>query len=332
MKKLVKFNLILITFLFSSLTHSEPAAPPTDRPVESSANLQKIDSLPKTESISLSPPPLHGQPRPIEVAESSKTVTNMQPQALHEELVAIHDELQKLKPWYTALFPGLFALLGILAGGLISFLIQKSQRFHDTTERLKKSGFEAKLKLIEYRSKQVNEFYGPMLVLLKQSKELSTQLHTQLTKDSPARYIFECDNTSKTGTSLFIHESGKEKKAFRLISELPYLGTNHKAALPRVQVIIDTGERLAKLIEEKSGLVKPSSQKLIGCLGTYLAHLTALRDAYSLTQKTKGTAIRTHDAVFPREIETLTRNDYDDFIKQITEWEDMVDKLLKDKK
>ena len=329
MKKLTKINSVLITILFSSFAYSEPTTPPLP-PHESSASAQKAESSPE-KATSPSSNTKQTEQHPLKNTETSESTNITQPE-LHKELVEIHDQLQKLKPWYTALFPGLFALLGIVIGGIISLLIQRGQRLHDTTERLKKSGFEAKLKLIEYRSKQVNEFYGPMLVLLKQSKELSMQLHNQLANDAPERYKFESDSTKKMGTSLFIYETGQPKKAFRLISELPYLGTRHKAALPRVKVIIDTGERLAKLIEEKSGLVKPSSQDLIGCLGTYLAHLTALRDAYSLTQRTKGTALRTHDAVFPREIEGLTRSDYDDFIKQIEEWENLVDKLLRDQK
>ena len=336
MKQPIKTTILLTTSLFSSFSHSEATAPSIETTHEKKITAQKPTI--STEKVAAAQKNIaHTEHAPRTTnTESSAANNNIAStesnKEIQKELSAIRDELQKLKPWYTALFPGLFALLGIATGGIISFVIQRGQRLHDTTERLKKSGFEAKLKLIEYRSKQVNEFYGPMLVLLKQSKELSMQLQNQLVMDAPKRYKFESDSTSKNGTSLFIHETGQPNKVFRLISELPYLGIHHKAALPRVKVIIDTGERLAKLIEEKSGLVKPSSEDLIACLGTYLAHLTALRDAYSLTQKPKGTAPRTHDAVFPREIEGLTRSDYDDFIKQIKDWEDLVDKLLKDPK
>lgn len=330
---LAKQAAMIAGFAFSSYSNSAPSTPAIEIPSGSSSSVQQAETVTeKPTAPSPTQAPTEQQKDTLLQHQANENLENKISPEIHQELIAIHDQLQKLKPWYTAVFPGIFALLGIVIGGVISLFIQRSQRQHDTTERLKKSGFEAKLKLIEYRSKQVNEFYGPMLVLLKQSKELSMQLHTQLSADAPDRYKFENDSTSKMGKSLFIHQPDQPEKAFRLISELPYLGKNHKTALPRVKVIIDTGERLAKIIEEKSGLVKPSSQALIGCLGIYLAHLTALRDAYSLTQKPKGIALRTHDAVFPREIEGLTRSDYDDFITQITEWEELVDKLLKDQK
>ncbi|MCK8663760.1 hypothetical protein M1M11_02560 [Pseudomonas azerbaijanoccidens] len=331
-------NIFLIIFTTISITsvlntHSIHAAEIIQIEPATTASPTALSTEEKLYPSPPSPSPLASAPGDqgtYALAEPHTKLPSLETSPLiHNELVAIHDQLEKLKPWYAALYPGIFALLGILTGGGISVWIQRGQRKHDTAERLKKSGFEAKLKLIEYRSKQVNEFYGPMLVLLKQSKELSTQLHAQLSKDAPDRYSFKTDPTSKAGQSLFICQAGEPDKVFRLISELPYLGKNHSSALPRVKVIIDTGERMAKIIEEKSGLVKPSSQVLIGCLGIYLAHLTALKDAYSLTEKTKKSGPqRTHEAVFPREIEDLTRNDYDDLIGQIKEWETSVDNLL----
>jgi hypothetical protein len=61
---------------------------------------------------------------------------------------------------------------------------------------------------------------------------------------------------------------------------------------------------------------------LNSCLGIYLAHLTALKDAYkqALQKNTKG-LVRIHTAVFPRNIQDLVKADYEEINSQIEAWE-----------
>ncbi|HBO3059427.1 TPA: hypothetical protein L4R55_005859, partial [Pseudomonas aeruginosa] len=236
------------------------------------------------------------------------------------------EKIDTLKPsWLEKVTPGALALFGVLLGGLINRTLQKKLLEHNKEESDKKLSFDIKIKTFEYRNKQINDFYGPLLILLNQSKEQSNQLHENLIKLDRERYRYATETIKTTGEkrkSLYITTHTLPPKAFRLIEELPNLGINFKICLPQVKVIIETGERVAKLIEEKSGLCNPTNIELNSCLGRYLAHLSALKDAYKQAKHgAPPTENRTYSAAFPREIEKLTRSDYDEIIKQIKKWE-----------
>lgn len=221
------------------------------------------------------------------------------------------------------LYPAIFAFIGILIGGFVSYRLHVRQLKHNELERKAKFSFDIELKIFEYRSKQSNEFYGPLLVLLAQSKELSTQLHEQLVKLHSTRYQFKDESTSAgPKPTLYVHEGTGDAKPFRLIEDMPYVGANVKSALPQVRVIIEAGERMAAIIEKSSGLANPQNVELSSCLGVYLAHLAALKDAYSQAESTIDTkVIRTHTAVFPRRIQELVKADYDEISNQMLSWE-----------
>ncbi|WP_300244760.1 hypothetical protein [Pseudomonas sp.] len=220
------------------------------------------------------------------------------------------------------LYPAIFGFLGVLLGGLINFLLHKSQLSHHREERKHKFSFEVKQKIFEYRNKQNNDFYGPLLVLLAQSKELSSQLHDQIQKFDNIRYTYRTNITeSKPKKTLHVISKGRTIP-FRLIEELPYLGKYIRASLPQVAVIIEVGEQLSALIERSSGLANPKNLELSGCLGNYLAHLRALKDSYAQAKdSTSSEPTRLYTAVFPRQIYDLAKKDYDDINAQIAEWE-----------
>ena len=241
----------------------------------------------------------------------------------NESLTSISSQVFALKQsFWERLYPAIFGVLGVAIAGLVNYFLQARQMTHNESERKEKFSFDARQKLFEYRNKQNNEFYGPLLVLLAQSKELSTQLHEQLSKFDPSRYKFESDSSpGVVKLTLFIHE-GTDKRPLRLIEELPYLGQHIKAVLPQVFVIIAVGDRMAALIEKSSGLANPKNAELSGCLGKYLAHLTALTDAYKQAeQENPDGSTRIHTAVFPRRIQELVKADYDEINRQIEEWE-----------
>ncbi|SDB35960.1 hypothetical protein [Pseudomonas sp. NFACC13-1] len=252
------------------------------------------------------------------ISEVSQKVDNA-----NEVLTSISSQISALKQsFWERLYPALFGVLGVAIAGLVNYFLQARQMTHNESERKEKFSFDARQKLFEYRNKQNNEFYGPLLVLLAQSKELSNQLHEQLSKFDPSRYKFEDDSSSGVVKStLFIHEHAS-KRPLRLIEELPYLGQHVKDLLPQVFVIIAVGDRMAALIEKSSGLANPKNSELSGCLGKYLAHLTALTDAYKQAEQgNPGGPTRIHTAVFPRKIQELVKADYDEINIQIQEWE-----------
>lgn len=240
-----------------------------------------------------------------------------------DDLTNISSQITALKlSFWERLYPAFIAFLGVFIAGGVSYFLQARQLVHNENERKEKFSFDIRQKLFEYRSKQNNEFYGPLLVLLTQSKELSKQLHEQLVKIDSGRYQFEDEQSlGVTKSTLFIH-AGTEKRPFRLIEEMPYLGRNVRSSLPQVNVVIEVGERMATLIEKSSGLANPKNTDLSSCLGIYLAHLTALKDAYNQAlQETADSSVRIHTAVFPRMIQDLVRKDYEEINRQIEAWE-----------
>ncbi|MDU9027640.1 hypothetical protein [Pseudomonas mediterranea] len=243
--------------------------------------------------------------------------------ATNDNLKNIGSQVSALKQTFLErLYPALFGVLGVVIAGLVNYHLQVRQIKHNESERKEKFSFDVRQKIFEYRSKQNNEFYGPLLVLLTQSKEVSKQLHEQLVKFDSKRYKFEDDGSSGVvRPALFIFDDSG-KRAFRLIEELPYLGRHIRDALPQVLVIIEVGDRMATLIEKSSGLANPKNSDLSSCLGIYLAHLTALKDAYKQAfQKSTRGSVRTHTAVFPRNIQDLVKADYEKINSQIEAWE-----------
>lgn len=235
------------------------------------------------------------------------------------------EKLEALKQSsFEKFIPALFGLLGILAGGLINFFLHKNQLIHSKAERDEKFSFEVRQKIFEYRSKQINEFYGPLLVLLAQSKELSTQLHDQLSVFAPTRYQYRTNILEQLPKKTLYVNNPPRPVPFRLIEELPNLGVLAGASLPQVAVIIEVGNLLSELINKTSGLANPKNLKLSSCLGTYLAHLSALKDAYAQAKSPERYSfVRRYTAVFPREIYTLAKADYDAINEEIAAWENL---------
>ncbi|EPM1620750.1 hypothetical protein QK356_18870 [Pseudomonas aeruginosa] len=260
----------------------------------------------------------------LKQAASSKRILNEETKSVQVAINDLSKKIDSLKTtWFEKSTPALFGFLGIIIGGILNLFLHKSQLNHNLQERQEKSSFEVQQKIFEYRNRQINEFYAPLLVLLTQSKELSEQLCEHLIKSNANRYQFHPeDDLDKEKKSLHIINSSEQRRIFRLIEELPYIGETHPTLLPLVNLIIETGERMAKLIEEKSGLADPRNIQLNSCLGKYLAHLSALKDAYNQAKGYHGSSnVRAHSAAFPRDIQELTRNDYNRICTEIHDWE-----------
>lgn len=306
----------LLLICFSTLPMGAIAADATDSGVVGGAEAMPQSVGPLTAAGAVFPAYVLDQNDKILVI--SQKVDNA-----NESLMSISSQVSALKQsFWERLYPALFGVVGVAIAAWVNYILQARQMTHNENERKEKFSFDARQKLFEYRNKQNNEFYGPLLVLLAQSKELSNQLHEQLSKFDPSRYKFEDDNSSGVvKPTLFIHES-PDKRPLRLIEELPYLGRHVKALLPQVFVIIAVGDRMAALIEKSSGLANPKNSELSGCLGKYLAHLIALTDAYKQAEQgSPDGSTRIHTAVFPRKIQELVKADYDEINKQIQEWE-----------
>lgn len=307
---------LAISFSCCSYAGSENIPPHTDATIEAAA-------LKKSE-IDIQAPQIEVKKISVEPVASDDM---KQVDAKLEKLTSKLDE-NSIKPYIP-----LYAALAIsLIGALVTIFTQSRLFTHNAESQNKKSGYDAKSKLLEYRYKQINDFYGPLLVLIKQSYNLSRQLYELLIADNSQIYYYLKDPQKNNRPSLYTRQSDPNGAPFRLISSLPYLRKNHANCLPYVKLILDTGSRIAKLIEDKSGFADPSNEPLMLCFAEYLSHRLALNDAYEQTLLPEENHARLHNAVYPRNLEELVRGDYEKIVAEISEWPKIIDALIDGKK
>ncbi|NWA32030.1 hypothetical protein HX817_10825 [Pseudomonas sp. C6002] len=311
---ILKHLLVYVAISFSCCSYAggENTSPHTDATIEDAA-LKKAEiaiQTPKIDEKNTFIAPL--------ASDDMKQVD-----AKLEKLTSKLDE-NSIKPYIP-----LYAALAIsLIGALVTIFTQSRLFSHNAESQNKKSGYDAKSKLLEYRYKQINDFYGPLLVLIKQSYNLSRQLHELLIADNAQIYYYFNDPQNNNKASLYTRQSDPKGAPFRLISSLPYLRKNHASCLPYVKLILDTGSRIATLIEDKSGFADPSNEPLMLCFAEYLSHRLALNDAYEQALLPEENHARLHNAVYPRKLEELVRGDYEKIVGEISEWPKIIDALI----
>ena len=200
--------------------------------------------------------------------------------------------------------PAVIGFVGILCGGLWSLALQRRQskasveqqnqqantsidlqrRQLEVTERTSRASaaYESLSKVMDYRSRQVNEFYYPLRLMLSRSAGVRRQLCDQLQAKAPLRFKFMEDGGKRR---LYAMEVGGASSRFRLIEHMYELATKHAELLPLVKEIVSIGESMSKLIHDKGGLAVVESDELAELLGRYLAHFSILRDVHHKAEK-----------------------------------------------
>lgn len=131
--------------------------------------------------------------------------------------------------------------------------------------------------ILEFRLKQMEQFYAPMFALLGQSKGLYEKMLDQLAQDDPQRYRLPPEPDPQDHR-LQVRNKDGEWKGFRLLDQLPAVKTNPKA-FALADRILQIGEQMTKIISEHAGL---ASEDLIGLLGQYMAHYAILSTIHKL--------------------------------------------------
>ncbi len=133
--------------------------------------------------------------------------------------------------------------------------------------------------ILEFRLKQMEQFYAPMFALLKQSRGLYDKLFSQLAYDEPTRYRL-ASNPGPRDYRFEVRDKKGEWQGFRLLDQLPAIKTNPRA-VALIERVLEIGERMTKIISEHAGL---ASEDLIDLLGQYLAHYAILSTTYRLQE------------------------------------------------
>jgi hypothetical protein len=131
-------------------------------------------------------------------------------------------------------------------------------------------------KIVEFRLKQMEQFYAPMFALLGQSKGLYDKMLYQLAQDEPERYRWNPQPGAGADPFQVLHHD--TWKGFRLLDQLPAVRHNPKA-FALAEGVLRIGDQMTEIISKHAGL---ASENIIDLLGEYLAHYATLSTIYRL--------------------------------------------------
>lgn len=233
-------------------------------------------------------------------------------------------------PWWERFVPALMGLLGVLVGGWVSWRLQSRQLRLSAqmqqqqlleNERLgrAKAGYESYSKVVEYQTRQLNEFYSPLRLMLQRSGGVRRQLCDQLRAKRPER--FEMRQEADGREHLYILESDGEATPFRLIRHMHELATQHAELLPLVQEIVTIGEAMTNLIRDKGGMAITGSGFVNDLLGRYSAHFSILRDvAAKAKDEPDLLSALEYNVAYPRELDGALDADIAVLTGEIESW------------
>jgi hypothetical protein len=178
-------------------------------------------------------------------------------------------------------------------------------------------------RILEFRLKQMEQFYAPMFALLRQSRGLYDKMQFQLAQDEPQRYKLLAEADSD-GSRMQVCAKDGTWKDFRLLDQLPAVRANPKA-LALVDGILQIGKNMTGIISTRAGL---ASEDLVGLLGQYMAHYAILSTIY-MSGETEPYEPGWHKmGYYPRELNGQIEKGYRVLSKFLDEYVDASNRML----
>jgi hypothetical protein len=183
----------------------------------------------------------------------------------------------------------------------------------ERAERLAKNEAEYRHteQIIDFRVKQVQNFYAPMSALLRQSKDLYDKTLLQLSHDEPPRYR---KNTDAVGSDFRWQVFHKGKWGnFYLLDQLPAIKENPRA-LALVDAMLAIGEKICEVISSNAGY---ATEDIVEMLGKYMAHHAILKTVRNGSETEPFEPGFHKVGYFPYGIDTKIREAYHEVFKSI---------------
>jgi hypothetical protein len=165
--------------------------------------------------------------------------------------------------------------------------------------------------IIDFRVKQVQNFYAPMSALLRQSKDLYDKMLEQLSHDEPTRYRKNTDSVGSDFRWQVFHKGKWEN--FYLLDQLPAIKENARA-LALVDAMLDIGENICEVISSNAGY---AAENLVEMLGKYMAHYAILKTVRNGPETEPFEPGFHKVGYFPYGIDTKIREAYHEVFKSI---------------
>jgi hypothetical protein len=262
----------------------------------------------------------------------SQSVMRVQPSAGDGEedklrAKALDDRVQKLEhsqtnSWIVALIGALAVLSAALVGIIGQYFAAKSEdrRSILAAARAADLGKQEALykhteKILEFRLRQMEQFYAPMFALLEQSEGLYNKMRHQLVQDQPDKYRWAPGGEPSDGKVQVLDNTG-QWHGFRLLDQFPVVRQNPNA-LALADQVLNIGKQITAIITERAGL---AAEDLVEVLGKYLAHyaiLSAVRNDKRIEPYPPGS----HEmGYYPRELNSKIEAGYREVMEFIAEY------------
>lgn len=202
----------------------------------------------------------------------------------------------------------LFGFLGVLAGGLVTYLTQgrllENQQVladkattHATelaeakaTQELLLAENRAKIEIgnsfVQWQLEQLSELYGPLRALLQQSNVMYRHMNAVLVKTEPKKFRLRDCHGEDFDNKLFEIQLNGTWVPFRTILHIDEVYGKNYHIEDYFDAVVAIGSRIVKVIEENAGYARPEqSDQVLSVFGRYLAHYAVLERLYSQTKE-----------------------------------------------
>lgn len=200
----------------------------------------------------------------------------------------------ELIDWIKALAPIIGAVIAVLGVALTAYVTLR--------RGLLDKRYEYASSILEFRIRQIMEFYAPMQLLIEKSRNIYK------------KFIWVMERTDKNF----------DKKNFRLLDHISTLYKDERLK-PFIDTIIETGEEMSKLIIEKGGLIEG------GVTQTYIdyqAHLEILIAAKNDIKSKEQEAGWQKFGYYPRLLDREVKEGYKSILLYIRSYIESGDKLI----
>lgn len=257
---------------------------------------------------------------------------------LHNELGTVRQSIDNLTKaandkWLSALT----GLVGVLAGagvtGLFGVVLQRwrlraekdaddRKAARETRRAERDFGLGAMADVQTFRTRQLNEFYGPFRVLLSQIRVLRDEFDKRLLaswKEEDGALLGHRGYGRRR--HLAVERPGIEVRGFRLIDEMTFVRKNYPELMSTVGEIVSTGDLLAVHLHKNGGLLDPRSTWLGKQIAVYLAHQRVLKEIFERAQSDADAMwVANYSTVYPRELDRLIERDYKRLYRSQARW------------
>jgi hypothetical protein len=177
--------------------------------------------------------------------------------------------------------------------------------------------------MMEFKQKQIQEFYGPLYAALRQSRGLYDKLLDQLVYDEPARYQ-RTPNATGDDYRLQVLDKAGQWKDFRLVDQLPAIKSNQRA-MALADAIIGLGKNMCEIIATRAGYAAENSVELLGLYMAHHAILTAIRNGSETEAFEPG---RHKVGAYPRALDQVIGDKYHELSKALDQYGQAYDRAL----